>query len=237
MARPHVLVVEDDFPIRRGVVDALKFAGYAVVETDRGEDAFGLVEEHPIDLVLLDVMLPGREGFDVLREIRTVYPTLPVIMLTARGAEADRVRGLEGGADDYVVKPFSARELIARVEAVLRRSPERPDPVRWIEAEGRRVDLSRCEVVGSDEERTSLTEREVAILRHLASHRGRAINRNELLTRCWGIDPAGMETRTVDMHMARLRDKVEPDPGRPRIILTVRGKGYMLADSVRAGAR
>lgn len=233
MTRPLILVAEDDFPIRRGVVDALTFAGFQVLETDSGEEALALVDEHRVDLVLLDVMLPGREGFEVLSEVRTSYPTLPVIMVTARGAENDRVRGLQNGADDYVIKPFSARELIARVEAVLRRSPERSAGFRWIESGTRRIDLARQEVLCEDSSRVPLTERETSILRHLTTHRERAIDRKELLYRVWGMDPRGIETRTVDMHIARLRDKVEVDPANPRIVCTVRGKGYMLGSSVK----
>ena len=231
MTRPQILVVEDDVPIRRGIVDALTFSGFGVIEAELGEVALERVHEFPIRLVLLDVMLPDCEGFDVLREIRVAYPTLPVIMLTARGAENDRVRGLDGGADDYVVKPFNARELIARVEAVLRRSPERPPGISGIEFQGTRIDLNRQEVIAEDGSRTALTEREVAILRHLASNRDRAIERDELLYRVWGVDPLGMETRTVDMHIARLREKVGTKPEAPGLIQTVRGKGYMLSES------
>ena len=234
MTRPHILVAEDDAPVRRGVVDALTFAGFQVVETERGDDVLDLLRESPIELVLLDVMLPGREGFDVLEDIRSSHPTLPVIMVTARGAENDRVRGLDNGADDYVIKPFSARELIARVEAVLRRSPERTPAISWVESGGRRAELTRNQVV-VDDVRTPLTEREVAILRLLAANRDRAVDRKEFLARVWGLDPTGIETRTVDMHIARLREKVEADPSTPDMILTVRGKGYMLSDSAKVG--
>ncbi|MCH7849920.1 MAG: response regulator transcription factor [Planctomycetes bacterium] len=167
MARGSVLVVEDDSAIRRGLVDALSFAGYSVTESRDGSDAVQLALEMPIDLVLLDVMLPGVDGFAILKQLRQAKPTLPVIMVTARGAEDDRVHGLRGGADDYVVKPFSAKELLARVEAVLRRSPERPDDVNTLRADGVTIDLQRREVVLADGTRRELSERETSILRRL----------------------------------------------------------------------
>ena len=167
MARGSVLVVEDDSAIRRGLVDALSFAGYSVTESRDGSDAVQLALEMPIDLVLLDVMLPGVDGFAILKQLRQAKPTLPVIMVTARGAEDDRVHGLRGGADDYVVKPFSAKELLARVEAVLRRSPERPDDVNTLRADGVTIDLQRREVVLADGTRRELSERETSILRYL----------------------------------------------------------------------
>jgi DNA-binding response OmpR family regulator len=227
-----ILVVEDDAAIRRGLVDALRHAGYAVLECAAGDEAASLAIESPVDLVLLDVMLPRTNGFEVLAELRRAHPTLPVIMVTARGAEPDRVRGLTTGADDYVVKPFSIRELLARVEAVLRRSPGRPSDVRALRADGCKVDLARREIARADGSLVQLTEREVGILRYLAACRGRAVDRDELLQHVWGLNPRGLRTRTVDMHIARLREKVEPDPASPRIIMTVRGKGYILASDV-----
>jgi len=231
--RAAVLVVEDDVAIRRGLVDALSFGGYDVLECDDGRKASALAVETGVDLVLLDVMLPGLDGFSVLESIRRSEPTLPIIMVTARGAEDDRIRGLREGADDYVVKPFSAQELLARVAAVLRRSPERSTDVRGLEAAGCSIDLQRREVTREDASPRSLTEREASILRYLAVSRGRAVDRDELLHRVWGLDPRGIQTRTVDMQIARLREKVESDPADPRIVLTVRGKGYMLGDDVR----
>ena len=232
MSRPVVLVVEDDTAIRRGLVDALRFAGYEVLESDNGSEGLELAIESPVDLVLLDVMLPKLDGFGVLKELRRSQPTLPVIMVTARGAEEDRVRGLTDGADDYVVKPFSAKELLARVDAVLRRSPQRSADVERLRFDGRMIDLARREVTSPDGSTRQLTDREVAILRYLAVSRKRAVDRRELLQHVWGLNPRGIHTRTVDMHIARLREKIEEDPADPRIILTVRGKGYMLAETV-----
>ncbi|MHC5027461.1 MAG: response regulator transcription factor [Planctomycetota bacterium] len=230
MPRGRILVVEDDPAIRRGLVDALGFAGFDVDECDDGERGVALALECDPDLVLLDVMLPNMEGFEVLARVRNARPTLPVIMVTARGAEDDRIRGLAGGADDYVTKPFSARELIARVEAVLRRSPERPDDVERLTADDITIDLKRREIVTADDRR-DLSEREAHILRYLAANRERAVDRDELLHRVWGLDPKGIHTRTVDMHIARLREKLRWNDS-PDVIRTVRSKGYMLADGV-----
>ncbi len=228
MAKRSILVVEDDPAIRRGLVDALTFAGYTPIACGNGEEGLGRALGAELDLVILDVVLPGMSGFEILAEIRRCRPTLPVIMVTARGAEADRVLGLETGADDYVVKPFSARELLARVEAVLRRSAERPLDVVAIELAGRRIDFLRREVTLPDGTVKSLSEREAEILRYLVANPGRPIERAELLRSVWGIDPTGLHTRTVDMHVARLREKIGDDPSAPTIIATVRGKGYMI---------
>ena len=185
--------------------------------------------ETPLDLVLLDIMLPAVDGFTLLEELRRARPRVGVILLTARGGEDDRVRGLELGADDYVVKPFSPRELLARVEAVLRRLAERPLDIRRLEFAGRTIDLERREVLLPSGETRRLSEREADVLRYLAVHRGRAVDRQELLQKVWGYPVRGGETRTVDVHIARLREKVEENPASPKMILTVRSKGYMLA--------
>jgi DNA-binding response OmpR family regulator len=229
MPARRVLVIEDDGAIRRGIVDALKFKGYAVIEAADGRDGLRMAEGGDCDLVLLDLVLPGPGGLEILAAVRASRPTLPVIILTARGEEADRVRGLSGGADDYVVKPFSVKELLARVEAVLRRSPERPSDVAEVPFAGGVADLKRSEVRFAAGGRAELSEKEVELLRYLAQNAGRAISRDEILSRVWRIDPRGGETRTIDMHVARLREKLRDDGQRPRVILTVRGKGYTLA--------
>jgi DNA-binding response OmpR family regulator len=229
MHAARIVVVEDEHPIRRGISDALRASGYEVAEAGDGER--GLIEaaRPGVDLVLLDLLLPRRDGLEVLRELRRVRTTLPVIILTARGTEDDRVRGLKMGADDYVVKPFSARELLARVEAVLRRSLGRPSDVRSARLGRAVIDLQRREVCWSSRERGELSETESAILGFLVAHRKRAVSREELLTRIWGIEPQGLETRTIDMHIARLRTKLRDPSGRetPEAIVTVRAHGYM----------
>ena len=223
-------MVEDDAAIRQGMVDALRFEGYDVEQAADGTAGMDAALGAPVDLVLLDLVLPGRGGLEILSEVRGSRPTLPVIIITARGAEADRVKGLRMGADDYVVKPFSIKEVLARVEAVLRRSAERPTDVRRLTFGAAEVDLRRQEVRHADGARRELSTREVELLRYLAAHAGRAVSRDELLSRVWRLNPRGVaETRTIDMHVARLREKLRGGPDSPETILTVRGKGYMLA--------
>lgn len=225
-----VLIVEDDAAIRRGVVDALRFVGYQTREAARGPEGLEMALRDAYDLLLLDLVLPGGDGLQILREVRRVRPTAPVIILTARGDESDRVAGLRLGADDYVVKPFSVQELLARVEAVLRRSPARPRDVDAVEIPGGVIDLARREVRrGSDRE--ELSEREAELLRYLIAHAGRAVSREEILTSVWRISADGLPTRTIDMHVARLRDKLHDVGEEPRVLLTVRGVGYMFAAS------
>jgi len=229
MSTEQILTIEDDPAIRRGIVDALRFAGYRALEADRGDTGLEIALAREFDLLLLDLVLPGRDGLEILREVRRLRPTLPIIILTARGEEADRVRGLNDGADDYVVKPFSVKELLARVEAVLRRTPERPSQVAQVAIPGGRIDLARREVQFDDGQRAELSEREVELVRYLASNSGRAVAREELLANVWRISPKGVTTRTIDMHVARLREKLRDDPTNPAVLLTVRGKGYMFA--------
>jgi DNA-binding response OmpR family regulator len=228
MPRARVLVVEDDRAIRDGLADALAFHGYAAVQAERGDTGLEKALHGGCDLVILDLVLPGSEGLAVLRELRRARPTLPVIILTARGGEADRVRGLREGADDYVAKPFSIRELIARVDAVLRRSPERPGDVRTLTLPEGHVDLERQEVVFTDGTRCDLSLREAELLRYLAANPGRIVSREELLSRVWGVSPRSVETRTVDVHVARLRAKLRDRDTPPAVLVTIRGKGYRL---------
>lgn len=223
-----LLVVEDDAAIRRGLVDALGFAGYQVREAPDGRAGLDAALAPGVDLVLLDILMPRMDGLAVLAELRKARPALPVIFLTARGQEQDRVKGLRTGADDYVVKPFSVGELLARVEAVLRRSAERPAAVSTLTIAGRTIDFERREITYNGE-RTPISQREAEVLAYLAANRGRAVAREELLSRVWGVDPRGMATRTVDMAVARLREQLKDDPADPVVIVTVRAKGYMLA--------
>jgi len=223
-----VLVIEDDSAIRRGIVDALSLSGYTPIEAADGEAGLAAAGNPGIDLILLDVLLPKMDGFRVLESLRSRCSVVPVIMLTARGTEEDRVRGLRGGADDYVVKPFGALELLARVEAVLRRAAERPTNTEPVVVAGRTIDFARREVRFNDGRRVVLSEREADILKYLAVNRGRSVTRDELLRRVWGLDPRGVQTRTVDMHIARLRETLGDNPDDPQVIITVRSKGYML---------
>jgi DNA-binding response OmpR family regulator len=237
MTKRRVLIVEDDPAIRQGIVDALGFEGYTTLEAADGDRGLEMAVSSDFDLLLLDLVLPGRDGLDILREVRVSRPTLPVIILTARGEESDRVQGLRLGADDYVVKPFSVKELLARVQAVLRRSPERPSDVHVVFFPGGGADLARREVRFDDGERRERSEREAELLRYLAANAGRAISRDEILSRVWRMNPSGIETRTIDMHVARLREKLRDDPAQPNVVVTVRGKGYMFAPAGDVGGQ
>jgi DNA-binding response OmpR family regulator len=236
MSTASIVVVEDEPAIRRGVVDVLRLNGHSVAEAGDGPSGLKAAVRSDVDLVLLDLMLPKMDGLAVLTELRKVRPTLPVIILTARGGEDDRVRGLHMGADDYVVKPFSARELLARVEAVLRRSVDRPVEVRGARLGGGTIDFARREIKWPNHGRVELSETEAALLSFLVANRQRAVSREELLTRLWGIGPKEVETRTVDMHIARLRQKLrEPGAKDPaEAIVTVRALGYMAGPAVQA---
>lgn len=231
MNRFRILVIEDDAAIRQGLVDALRFEGYVPLEAPRGDVGLQKALQEELHLVLLDLVLPGRDGLDILEHVRRERPTLPVIILTARGEETDRVRGLRLGADDYVVKPFSLKELLARIEAVLRRSPERPSDVHEVRLPDGLADLQRREVRFEDGTRCELSERECELLRYLVSNAGRVVAREEILTRLWQVDPRGIETRTIDMHVARLREKLRDDAAAPRVVITVRGRGYKYGGS------
>ena len=227
MAQPTILTVEDDAAIRQGIVDALTYAGYGVIETGEGLTALEMAITRSYDLLLLDLVLPGMSGLEILKKLRETRPAHPVIILTALGDESDRVEGLKLGADDYVVKPFSVKELLARVEAVLRRSASRPSDVLQLSVPGGTADLARQEISFEDGKRIDLSSREIELLRYLAINSGRAISRDEILANVWRISPRGISTRTIDMHVARLREKLRDNPDSPEVIVTVRGKGYM----------
>ena len=223
----RLLVVEDDPTISEPLVAGLSREGFDVDLATTGAEALAA---EPADMVLLDLGLPDLDGRVVCQELRT-RSSVPIIVVTARGDEIDRVMLLELGADDYVVKPFGARELLARVEAVMRRSPARPLDVATVNVAGREVDLERREVRLADGTHAALSEREADLLRYLANAPDRTVSRDDLLRSVWGIDPRGVRTRTVDVHVARLREKLRDDPADPEVVVTVRGKGYRLAGS------
>jgi len=220
----NILVVEDEPGLQRALVDLLGGAGHRVDAVGDGEAAVEAGARRPYDLILLDLMLPRMDGLDVCRKLREIRPALPILMLTARGAEEDKVNGLVAGADDYVTKPFGAKELLARVQALRRRSRVSAHKPDEIEVNGTRFDLGRC-TVWRDRVPTHLTQREVGILRWLYNHRTRAVSRAELLEEVWGM-PGDLQTRTVDMTISNLRQKIADTPARPSIIVTVKGVGY-----------
>lgn len=232
----HILLVEDEPTIRTAVRDALRAKGHDVDDTIDGAEALRRAQATRYDLIVLDVMLPGLDGYEVCRRLRREGDRTPVLMLTARGSEDDRVKGLSLGADDYVVKPFSVRELLARVEACLRRSDwggpaDAPQVLRAPDVE---VDLSclECRVEGGEPQRLTAKERE--ILGYLVHHRGRVVPKAEFLTAVWGYPSAeGVVTRTVENTIGKLRAKIEPDRKAPRVVITVHGAGWRLGEEVR----
>ena len=220
-----ILVVEDDRSILRGLKDNLELESHDVITATDGESGYRLVTEANPDLILLDLMLPKLSGYELCRKLREKGLTTPILMLTARGEEADRVLGLDIGADDYVTKPFSIRELLARIRALLRRAhaPESalPDELRFANVV---VDFRRYKASKDDTE-VELTRKEFGVLRLLAARAGEVVTRDELLSEVWGFENYP-STRTVDNHIAGLRAKLEANPAEPRHVLTVHRVGY-----------
>jgi two-component system alkaline phosphatase synthesis response regulator PhoP len=226
-AKKHVLLVEDEAGLVLTLTDRLAREGYLVEASADGESGLERAAAEPFDLILLDVMLPRMNGLDVLRELRRRGVETPVIVLTARGQVIDKVVGLKLGADDYVTKPFEMVELLARIEAKLRRAPV---PLRL--ADGYqfgeiRIDFRKAEVT-KDGQPLDVSAREFQLLRYFIEHRGATLTREELLNEVWGYN-AMPSTRTVDVHVAWLRQKVEPTPKHPQYILTIHGLGYKFA--------
>jgi two-component system response regulator RegX3 len=221
----RILVVEDEPPIREGLLDRLGREGYSVEGAADGETALTLAGKAPFDLVLLDLMLPGIDGEEVLRRLRSGGDDTPVIVVSARAGEADRVLLLDRGADDYVVKPFSVRELVSRIRAVLRRRPP-PAPGGTVVVGGATVDLDARRVTRGREV-FPLTATEGGMLALLLRRRGHPVSREEFLREVWGYDRLP-DTRTVDFHVVRLRRKLEVDPADPRWLRTVRGAGWVI---------
>jgi DNA-binding response OmpR family regulator len=226
----QVLLVEDEDSVADAVAYALEQEGFGVVTAADGKTALGRFEADQPDLVVLDLMLPGINGWDLLAAFRKQRPHVPVIMLTARAEEADRVAGLEMGADDYITKPFSMRELVARVRAVLRRAGPGPEDIQpVITRAGVRLDGER-HVVTVDGKQVALSPKEFDLLAYLMRHAGRVRRRQDILDNVWG-QPDYLDERTVDVHIRWLRLKIEADPVDPQRILTVRGVGYKFAET------
>ena len=223
----RILLVEDEPGLVLTLTDRLTREGYAVESASDGETGLERASREPFDLLLLDLMLPRMSGFDVCRELRHRDIGTPVIMLTARGAVVDKVVGLKLGADDYVTKPFEMAELLARVEAHLRRTPAAPHPSEGYAFGDVRVDFRKAEAM-KDGAALELSAREFQLLRYFVEHRGATLTREELLNEVWGYN-AMPTTRTVDVHVAWLRQKIEPNPRHPQFILTIHGMGYKFA--------
>ena len=226
--KQRLLIIEDEEPIRVGLEDLFVFHGYAVESAADGPDGLAKALSGRFDLILLDIMLPGLDGFAICDRVRAVDRAQPIIMLTARTADEDIIAGLRMGADDYVAKPFSVTELVLRVQAVLRRSGGTPAGGESLRLGELTLDLANLSGQRGDAE-IPFTQREAEILNYLANHAGRPVSRDELLNKVWGYArDCGIETRTVDIHIAKLRRKIEPDPADPQWLQTVRGLGYRL---------
>ena len=220
----RILIVEDEESFSDPLSYLLEKEGFEVTVAADGNEALSVFERDSADLILLDLMLPGMSGTEVCRQVRQ-RSNVPVIMLTAKDSEIDKVVGLELGADDYVTKPYSSRELVARVRAVLRRQGEQEEPMSaTIRAGPVRMDVER-HVVSVDGEQVSLPLKEFELLEMLLRNAGRVLTRGQLIDRVWGSDYVG-DTKTLDVHVKRLRSKIEPDPSSPRYLVTVRGLGY-----------
>jgi len=223
----RVLLVEDEPGLVLTLTDRLSREGYDVQSSSDGESGLARATRETFDLVLLDVMLPRLGGFDVVRELRKQSIETPVIMLTARGQVVDKVVGLKLGADDYVTKPFEMVELLARIEAKLRRTPATPHPADGHQFGDIRMDFRKAEISRGGAT-LDLSAREFQLLRYFIEHRGATLSREELLNEVWGYNSMP-STRTVDVHVAWLRQKIEPNPRHPQYILTVHGMGYKFA--------
>jgi DNA-binding response OmpR family regulator len=227
--KPRILIVEDEAAIRDGLTDVLVYHGYRVDAVGDGREGLKKALSGQYDLLLLDVMLPGTDGFSICDEVRKVDREQPIIMLTAKTSDDDIVNGLSLGADDYIGKPFSVAQLVLRVKAVLRRSRTGLALAAQITLGGD-IEIDTRNLTGRrGSEALAFTRREIEILQYLQQNADRPVSRDELLTRVWGYDrTADIETRTVDIHIAKLRRKIEPDAQEPRNLITVRGAGYRL---------
>lgn len=225
MAR--ILVVDDEPNMVRGLSDNLTFEGYEVTSASNGAEGLAKINSERFDLVILDVMMPEMSGFDVCKKVRARGFEVPIIFLTAKGEEIDKVVGFELGSDDYITKPFSVRELLARVKAILRRKASTPASDDNVQIG--KLDVNFASFTAHDESGTEvrMSHKEFAILQYLVNHSNQIISRHDLLEKVWGYDETPT-TRTVDNFIVRLRQKVERDPDNPRIILTVHGSGYKL---------
>ena len=234
MKMGRILIAEDDVHIRTGLIDTLESEGYSVAAAADGRRALEIFGRQPPDLVILDIMMPEISGYDVCRHIRARDARVPIIMLTAKGEEIDKVVGLQLGADDYITKPFGVHELLARIAAVLRRS--RPDPASTTETNDVPVVFTIGEAaIDAGQYRATLAGRvhdlsakELLLLKFFHRHPNQVLSRDQLLNAVWGIDYFGT-TRTLDQHIARLRKKIEPNPKQPQVITTVHGVGYRYA--------
>ncbi len=228
----HILIVEDEAAIRAGLIDVFIYHGYDVDFAEDGTSGLKKALSGKFDMILLDVMLPGMNGFEICEQVRKNDPDQAVIMLTAKSGDEDIIHGLSLGADDYVSKPFSIAQLVLRVQAVLRRSRIGVEQEKHIQL-GDTVEIDTLNLSGSrGNETLAFTRREIELLQYLKANTERPVPREELLSKLWGYSKdMNIETRTVDIHIAKLRSKIEPEPTQPRFLITVRGAGYRLVEN------
>jgi len=219
-----VLIIEDDVSILRGLKDNLIFEGYQVQTVRNGQEGLKMAMEKQFDLLLLDLMLPGMNGYEICRRIKNEKPELPIIMITARGTEMDKIAGLDIGADDYLTKPFSIPELLARIRAVLRRTKPGDDHLDSYSFANVKLDFKKYRAIINDTE-IKLSSKEISIMKYFVEHEGEVVQREELLEAVWGYDVTP-DTRTVDNFILDLRKKLEEIPSDPKHILSIRGAGY-----------
>ncbi len=220
----RILIIEDEPDMRRGLQDNLEFEDYEIVTTGNGSEGLRLAQKEPFDLILLDLMLPGLDGMEVCRKLKEEGSTVPIIMLTARGSESDKVEGLLTGADDYITKPFGLKELLARIKVILRRVQPHPSSLREIEFSDVKISFDKYEAK-KGETLLDMSPREFEILRLFIDREGETVTREEFLKEVWGYT-SFPQTRTVDNHIAKLRQKIEDDPDQPKHIITVHRMGY-----------
>ena len=225
----RILLVEDEPSLIFTLRDTLESEGYLVIVSEDGEQAVGLAQEHKPDIMILDIMLPGKNGYEICQEIRSLKFTFPIIMLTAKDQELDKVKGLDIGADDYITKPFGVKELLARIQARLRRAGtySSSNNIEVLQLGTTKIDLLESKAIFADGKTNELTAREIELIRYLLQAGGEPVSRDELLEKVWRYEYS-TNTRTVDVHISKLRAKIENQPDEPRHLITLHGVGYLL---------
>ena len=225
----RILLVEDEPSLIFTLKDTLESEGYRVIVSEDGEQAVGLAQEHKPDIMILDIMLPGKNGYEICQEIRSLKFTFPIIMLTAKDQELDKVKGLDIGADDYITKPFGVKELLARIQARLRRAGtySSSSNIEILQLSTTKIDLLESKAIFADGKINELTAREIELIRYLLQAGGEPVSRDELLEKVWRYEYS-TNTRTVDVHISKLRAKIENQPDEPRHLITLHGVGYLL---------
>ena len=225
----RILLVEDEPSLIFTLRDTLESEGYEVIVSEDGEQAVGLAQEHKPDIMILDIMLPGKNGYEICQEIRSLKFTFPIIMLTAKDQELDKVKGLDIGADDYITKPFGVKELLARIQARLRRAGtySSSNNIEVLQLGTTKIDLLESKAIFADGKTNELTAREIELIRYLLQAGGEPVSRDELLEKVWRYEYS-TNTRTVDVHISKLRAKIESQPDEPRHLITLHSVGYLL---------